>query len=148
MPRSGNEMLEAPASWTKAFPKGWHCGLWRKLPSGPQDSSLELLDFLLPFVSRQKEVVPKAKKRNLKYVCHCIVKFYLLLPPTAPFLFRGKRKGGKKTLNRYSISSPINVHCAEIEKTCPVRNVNVYFRTSNSFQFLASLHIMGPDDIQ
>ena len=58
------------------------------------------------------------------------------------FLFRGKRKGGKKTLNHglkpMAIqSSPINVHSAEIEKTCPVRKVNVYFRTSNSFQFLA-----------
>jgi len=47
--------------------------------SGPKDSSLELLDFLLPFVSRQKEVLPKAK-----------------MPPAARFSFQGKKKRWKE----------------------------------------------------
>ena len=59
-----------------------------------------------------------------------------------------KEKVERKPLSAYSISSPIYAHYAEIEKTCLVRNVNVYFRTLNSFQFLAPLHIMSPDDVQ
>jgi hypothetical protein len=55
------------------------------------------------------------------------------------FLFRGKRKGGKKTLNRYSISSPIKVHFAEIGKTCPVRNVNVYVPDFEQFPISRSI---------
>ena len=59
-----------------------------------------------------------------------------------------KEKVERKPLYAYLISPPINVQIAEIEKTCPVRNVLIFSGLRTVSNFFRFLHKMGPGDIQ
>jgi len=51
------------------------------------------------FCVKTKGSRAEGKKAKFKFICNSIENFYLVLPPAAPFLFRGKRNGGKKILD-------------------------------------------------